>query len=278
MVEILGLKNGYSNLSQRCFAYAHSRQWGYQYVNLALPGFPGTRPNVSGRRLLGARVVLEGQWPFEEHSGRRVEMGELSLPSGALISFRGSFQRFDLISAFQEEIRGDWFRLEDAAVVRGEGEFLICIGCGGQFEDKGTKIENGDIAAKREDTFLRRASRLTESEIRRLVKTVSHTSLHLLVDDPNDPMLERIRDLGGTVHCGGGMEVFRLIHSFQKVAIGQSSFQWWATFLGAAREIYFPPIDRGIWSHPEPADLITDPWWWGIDLRVPDDERYIYGW
>ena len=125
---------------------------------------------------------------------------------------------------------------------------------------------------------MRAVSRLTEGEIRRLVAKVEHTELHWLVDDPEDPMLGRIRDLGGVVHCLGGMEDFRLIHSFQKVAIGQSAFQWWAAFLGAAREIYFPPINRGIWSHPEPADLVTDPWWWGIDLRVPDDERYIYGW
>ena len=140
------------------------------------------------------------------------------------------------------------------------------------------KITADDLEANAEERKLQKASRLTEDEIRRLVKTVSHTSLHFLVDDPNDPMLERLKDLRATVHCIGGMEDFRLIHSFQKVAIGQSSFQWWAAFLGRAREIYFPPTDRGIWSHPEPADLITDPWWWGIDLRVPGDGRYIYEW
>ena len=139
-------------------------------------------------------------------------------------------------------------------------------------------MDEDDYVSVNEQVALRRGARLTEAEIRRLVKTVSHTRLHFLVDDPNDPMLERLKDLRGTVHCNGGMEDFRLIHSFQKVAIGQSSFQWWAAFLGKAREIYFPPIDRGIWSHPEPADLITDPWWWGIDLRVPGDARYIYDW
>ena len=227
---------------------------------------------------LRSQIVWLGQWPFESHSGRKIERDEFSLVSGAPISLRGPFQRFALISEFQEDIREDWLRLEDTAPVRAEGEFLCCIGCGGHMADKGAKIDADDFVAKREDAALRAASRLTEGEIRRVVGKVEHTELHWLVDDPEDPMLGRIRDLGGVVHCSGGMEDFRLIHSFQKVAIGQSAFQWWAAFLGAAREIYFPPIDRGIWSHPEPADLITDPWWWGIDLRVPGDGRYVYGW
>ena len=213
---------------------------------------------------------------MDVQTGRRIEIRELLMPDG-VVCLLGSFFRFDLIAECSGLIRTDWYRLPDICPVRSIGDLLVCVGCGAHMADKGSKINKRDMVAHNEAP-LHCASRLTESEIRRLVKTVSHTSLHLLVDDPNDPMLERIRDLGGTVHCGGGMDVFRLLHSFQKVAIGQSAFQWWAAFLGAAREIYFPPIDRGIWSHPEPADLITDPWWWGIDLRVPGDERYIYGW
>ncbi len=230
------------------------------------------------RRDLSPRVTWAQQWPFESHSGRKIEATEFGSRSVGVISLCGPFQRFDLISEFHGEIQSSWFKLEDAAAVRTEGELLICISCGGHMADKGSKIDADDFVARREDAVLRAASRLTDGEVRRLVGKVDHTDLHWLVDDPGDPMLTRLIDLGGVVHCRGGMEDFRLIHSFQKVAIGQSAFQWWAAFLGAAREIYFPPINRGIWSHPEPADLITDPWWWGIDLRVPNDERYIYGW
>ena len=229
-------------------------------------------------KMLASRSMWVGQWPRDASSGRKIDGGEFVEYSGNQIVLSGDFQRFDLIAGSKDLIRADWFQLSDQPAVRGMNDFLICVGCGGHMADKGAKIDENNLAVQQEDTFLRRASRLTETEIRRLVKTVSHTSLHWLVDDPDDPMLRRLLDLGGVVHCLGGMEDFRLIHSFQKVAIGQSAFQWWAAFLGAAREIYFPPIDRGIWSHPEPADLITDPWWWGIDLRVPGDGRYVYGW
>ena len=231
----------------------------------------------SGTRYMGSESGWTGQWPFDSLSGRRIEIGEVHGLLTARAWQAGRFHRYDLIVNHQDELYTDWNRPEIPPEVRPEKAFLICVSCGGHMADKWSKIDADDFVALREDRTLRAASRLTEGEIRRLVGKVEHTELHWLVDDPDDPMLTRLIDLGGVVHCRGGMEDFRLIHSFQKVAIGQSAFQWWAAFLGAAREIYFPPIDRGIWSHPEPADLITDPWWWGIDLRVPNDERYIYG-
>ncbi len=227
---------------------------------------------------LHTRIQLSGQWPFDAVSGRRLEYAEIGGFAHASSRLEGRFQRFDLIAERKDKPLHDWLRAGSPPDQRLKRAFLVCVSCGGHMADKGAKIDADDFLARREDALLRGASRLTEGEIRRLVGRVEHSELHWLVDDPDDPMLTRLIDLGGVVHCRGGMEDFRLIHSFQKVAIGQSAFQWWAAFLGAAREIYFPPIDRGIWSHPEPADLITDPWWWGIDLRVPNDERYIYGW
>ena len=118
---------------------------------------------------------------------------------------------------------------------------------------------------------------LNEAEIRRLVRTVGHERLYLLTDAPGHPLVAAVRDLGAEVVSLGGMADFRFIHSFQKVAICQSTFHWWAAFLGAAREVYFPPCDRGVWSHPEPALLAHEPGHHGIDVRV-DEARYIYDW
>ena len=115
--------------------------------------------------------------------------------------------------------------------------------------------------------------------MRRLVGTVVHSRLFFVTDEPLHPFFERVRDLGGEVlGVESEAEELRLIHSFQKVAISQDALQWWGAFLGAAREIYFPQIERGIWSHPAPALLAHDPWWHGIDLRVPEDGRYVYDW
>ena len=118
---------------------------------------------------------------------------------------------------------------------------------------------------------------MSEEEIRRLVRTVGHERLYFVTDRPEHPLFTRLRDLPGEVVSGSVMEDFRFIQSFQKIAIGQSAFQWWAAFLSEAREIYFPKMNRGLWSHPEPATLAWEPGHYGTDLRV-DEERYIYDW
>lgn len=266
-------------LSQYCFARVLADCWHSARESHSIPAFQGMNCMSKGERKLAAATEWCGQSPWDRRTGRRIEAGELSIPGEGVLILSGSFQRFDLVSKRREDIRNSWLRLDKPSASRHSGNFLICAGCDSHMGDRGqAKVNEDDCAPSTQQAALRRGARLTEPEIRSLVKTVPHTRLHFLVDDVNDPMLVKLRDLRGTVHCGGGMEDFRLIQSFQKVAICQSSFQWWAAFLGHAKEIYFPPIDRGIWSHPEPADLITDPWWWGIDLRVPDDARYIYDW
>ena len=187
------------------------------------------------------------------------------------MTLHGWFQRFELISERAEDIREDWLRLDAPLPERAAGEFLICLRLSDYVVDRGEKVKE-----ERLDTFAH--STLTEEEVRRLVRTVKHSRLHFVTDEPGHAIFERMRDLGGTVHSGKAMEDFRLIHSFQKVAICQSTFHWWATFLGRAREIYFPPCNRGIWSKPERECGMAAPVHYGIDLRVPGDGRYIYDW
>ena len=109
------------------------------------------------------------------------------------------------------------------------------------------------------------------------MRTVPHERLHIVTDAPGHPLVAAVQDLGAEVFHEGPMADFRCIQAFQKIAICQSTFHWWAAFLGAAREIYYPRDDRGPWSHPVPAHLAHEPGHYGIDLRV-DEARYIYDW
>lgn len=62
------------------------------------------------------------------------------------------------------------------------------------------------------------------------------------------------------------IETFNFIKLFDRIAISQSSYSWWAAYLSDAKEIYYPIVQKGPWS-------ITSPN--GPDLRVNED-RYIY--
>lgn len=254
-----------------CFARGLAQRFGYRLATPPMPGFSATSKIIQGEDVYGPVVCWQGNWPFDGHSGRRLVREELFRAPGQRIRLDGLFQRFELIADVREEIRGDWLRLDGAMPTRAAGDFLICLRLG-DGDGKSKKMANGIKGMDQADADL------NEAEIRRLVRTVRHERLYLLTGALGDPLVAAVRDLGAEVVYLGGMAAFRFIHSFQKVAIGQSAFQWWAAFLGAAREIYFPKIDLGAWSHPEPAVLAHDPAHWGIDLRVMDEPRYIYDW
>jgi len=253
------------------FARVLAQQFGYRLAAFPMAGFAGTRAEVVGEEVFGPQARWGGNWPFDAHSGRRLDRGELFLAPGQRLTLDGLFQRWELIAEAREEIKEDWLRVDGAGSVRGSGDFAIALrlGAGGGME------EGGGVDGKEGVQW--RHGVLSEAEIRRLVRTVEHERLYLVTDVPEHPLVVAVRDLGAEVVSGAVMDDFRCIHSFQKVALCQSTFHWWAAFLGAAREIYFPRCDRGVWGHPEPAVLAHEPGHYGIDLRV-DEERYIYDW
>ena len=212
-----------------------------------------------------------GHWPADAYSGRKLGQAELLQPPGAKVMLSGFFQRFEYIADIREEVREDWLRMDDPLPVRPSGDFAICLRLGGG-DDRAGEMEDGKGEVQREDGALH------EAEVRRLARMVPHERLYIVTDEPGHPMIESLKDLHPIIQSEGGTKDFRFIHSFQKVAISQNAPDWWAAFLGAGREIYFPKMDRGPWSHPEPALLAHEPGHYGIDLRVPDEERYIYDW
>jgi hypothetical protein len=258
-----------SALFQYCFARQLAERWGYAWRIGSLPCGVHPQRSDGGEEIFGPVEIWDGQWPTEAYSGRMIGKQELFLEPGCRIELWGSFQRRDLIEAASERIERDWLNLPDIQK-RPCDDFVICL----------TGYKDMEILwdedRKPDDTLIE-ASGLTDDEVRHLVKMVPHKRLFLIVDAPVNPQLERLRDLNAEIVFWTGTDTFLFIRSFQKIAISQSATQWWAAFLSEAREVYFPPIDRGIWSHPEPPTRIDAPWHHGIDLRV-DEERYIYDW
>lgn len=251
-------------LWQYAFARALAERFAYELAALPLLQFPSTRDRVRGTEILGPAALWEAHWPRDAYSGRSLERAELVTPPAARVTLRGGFQRFDLISSVRDKVREHWFRLDSPPKPRSSGDFLICLplaGCRG-------------VGVRRAAYQLDRAA---EQEVRRLAKNVPHRRLFFLTDRPRHPIFAALRDLRGEVQLKDETTSLRFIHSFQRVAICQSSLQWWATFLGSAREIYFPLLNRGLWAHPEPPQAAWQPAHFGIDVRV-DDSRYIYDW
>ena len=260
-----------SRLSQYCFARVLASRFSYALDAGPAVGFSGSRKRVDGEQVIGPEVMWTGHWPMEAYSNRKLDSAELFQAPGAKVTLSGFFQRFEFIAGVRDEAREDWLKLDDPLPVRGDGDFLVCLR---REENPQEARALGDPVTQPPVDYLT----LQVEEIRGLVKTVRPREFHVVTEQAQHPAIGLLRDLHPIVHVERGMEAFRLIHSFQKVAIGQDALDWWAAFLGRAREIYFPKIERGPWSHPEPAALAHDPAHWGIDLRVTDDPRYVYDW
>lgn len=199
---------------------------------------------------------------------------ELYAAPGAHVVLRGSFQRYELYSEEAERIRLDWLNVLESPPERASSDFVISLVPGAL-----PHVTAAPEMAQTEFLAVPHASAeatLTDDEVCRLARTVSHTRLYIITADPVAARQRLSRELRAEWVILGP-ETFRFIRSFQKIAISQNALHWWAAFLSDAKEIYFPPCNRGHWSHPESACLYHQPEHYGIDLRI-QTARYIYDW
>ena len=246
-------------LGQYCFGRSLAERFGYMMPAAPITGLPQTLRGIKGEMFIAPNLEIGGQWPQDASTCRNLDPGELEIPPASVVTVNGWFQRFELYRDIRDRIQNDWLAVPVAPPPRAAGDFAICLR---------TRVS---------DMFEAECT-TTEDEVRRLSRILAGGRLFLIADDCEHPLIHALRDLNGEMLVADLFEQFLLVRSFQKVAFCQDALFWWATFLGCAREIYFPKCDRGIWSHAEPAPLGQAPWWHGIDLRVSDEERYIYDW
>lgn len=257
-------------LFQIALARILSARFNYDYQSAPLRGFSRATKALPGEKILGSAEVWDGNWPFVASFASPVHPSQLTAPPGRPLLLRGAFQRFDLISSFSDEIRNSWMKLDAPLPKQTPEDLAVSLHVDAAPQGHHLRPEDHEV--------VRAMSQLGEDDIRILVRHTACRRLHLFLEAPGHPLIEKLRDLKPVIVSGWGLDQFRELHAFQRVAFSQSEWAWWAAFLGSAREIYFPRCFQGVWSRPEPAQLAHQPWWQGIDLRVPGDDRFIYEW
>lgn len=228
--------------------------------------FPSLRNLVrswqcKGSEYIGDELIWSGQWPMNLRTGRKLCREELYQPPQARLLLYGGFHRYDLLADDLDQIRDDWLAPKWSLPLRSTKSLGVALSSEGS---EGAGWPPGDC--------------ITELEIRRLHSLVRPVELVLIADNPEHHLIDRLADLSPQIQICSGWTQFITLRTFQKIAISQNAGHWWSAFLGSASEIYFPRLDRGPWSHPEPASVADVFSWHGIDLRVPTDQRYIYDW
>jgi len=109
---------------------------------------------------------------------------------------------------------------------------------------------------------------------RRLINNSGLTDVIIVTDNSNCEAVQRLLSEGCTLNSEGyvgsfnsncdnrGMYDFRTLLTSENIAISQSSFSWWAAFLGTHKKIIFPyRTSSGMWKvdpGPDDVDLYFD--------------------
>lgn len=67
-------------------------------------------------------------------------------------------------------------------------------------------------------------------------------NLYIVTDDPNNEYLKNFRHLSPIIINDKPDQDFKFLMGFKKIIIGNSSFSWWAAYLGKASEVYTPSV------------------------------------
>lgn len=91
----------------------------------------------------------------------------------------------------------------------------------------------------------------------------------IYTDEPNHNYIEEIKSiLNSKVVSNSEWQDFVDIASYKHIAISQSSYSWWSSWLSDATTIYYPRTPKRYWQHRKDGN--------DIDVIVDDEDRYIY--
>jgi hypothetical protein len=239
-------KQGLGNrLFQYCWAREIAERKGYMLESNTILGFPITYNILEGTQKFNNLLSTpEGTQLFDmesiyEHDGQ--------------ILVKGYSQRYEFYVENKENIKR-WLFIENEKIYETPDSDDIVL-----------NIRLGDYVGLGWD--------LPMDYYVEILKKETYKNAIIVCDEPNNPKLSVLKEMGCVVKDNSNHGKMKFIADFvfvknaKKCVIANSTFSWWATFLGNADRIYYPCIKFPWIPNPEKDD---------VDLRVYDEERYVF--
>ena len=251
MVVVNSIYNDVSKqgLGNRLFQYCWSREIaerkGYMLVSNPILGFPITYNNIEGtQNFYNILSTPEATQLFDMESIYRHD---------GQILVKGYSQRYEFYIENKENIKR-WLFIEDEHLYEKPNEKDLIL-----------NIRLGDYVGIGWDIDIKYYIDIIKKE--------TYENVIIVCDDPKNPKLSILTEMGCIIKDNsnhGNMKFladFVFVKNAKKCVIANSTFSWWATFLGDAETIYFPCIKFPWISNPGKND---------VDLRVYDEKRYKF--
>jgi hypothetical protein len=173
--------------------------------------------------------------PQEIRTGHWVDY-EILDPERPINVLCGYFQRFEMIRDYTDKIRKEWLKIQRPFVETDDDAVYIHV---------------------RRTDYVNRDPTVTglSHTIEQFAACLDHfpdaKKMVIVTDDPNDPWLQEFHKLGlpWTISGLSWDDDFMLLASCKNMIMSQSTYSWWAGFLGRAEKIVCPMFEGTFWHN-----------------------------
>jgi hypothetical protein len=211
-----------NNLFQYAIGRIVAEYKGYNLLCNPIPQFPNAVP-ITDKKSVQYNILQAGYTCPPPHSTMQHLDLDTVLKHNGLIFLHGYFQKHYYYTPHIEKIRR-WFAYDETPYGNpNEGDVVIHFRLGDIVE------EGRSLATK---PFLD------------LLSKMDYDKCIIVTDTPKESRLNDFASLPNTFLGGGEMmEDFTLMKNAKRLIISQSTFSWWAAFLGNQKEVYAPLTD-----------------------------------
>jgi len=238
-------KQGLGNrLFQYCWARDLAVKKGYELISDPILGFPTTYEKLNG-------ISTTDNLLITPENTQLFNIFEILNHNGAII-VAGYPQRYQHYAENKENIK-KWLYIEN------EKNYEVA-----DSHDVVINIRLGDYVKLGWDLEMTYYKKVLERE--------TYKNAYIICDEPNHPNLKVLTDMGCKIKDNssyGKMKFladFVFVKSSKKTIIANSTFSWWAAFLGEG-DVYYPCVKFPWVKNPSYND---------IDLRPYNEERYKF--
>ncbi len=251
-----------------CFGQILAEELGYFHKAPPIEGFPSTFAAKKGKQVITNAYGVGGYVVDLDHLLEKVKA------KPGMIKCDGLFEYYPMLAPYKDKILNDWLPIEQPYSRNNLEGLEFSKRINGKLvpveidsigpDDIMVNYRLGDFLDKRNQWLL-----VDYDYFNIILANTKFSRVFITSDNITHPILEKFDKYDAIYQTSPDkFSTFNLVRLFNKIAISQSTFSWWAAYMSMAQEIYFPWTIRGTWSEQNRHKL-------GLDLRV-DEDRYIY--